>query len=133
MRKRIEVYVDEIEKNCKIIQFEKLKLFFINAKKEKEKALLMSTSVLSKNLPNERAFETVYKLKKNDEFKTFDLLNTNNTKHVFIDEKFARKVCEKLQITFQQSLKFKFIREFNDKSKIVVTHVLYFIMIVDRH
>ena len=48
-------------------------------------------------------------------------------------KKFARKICEKLQITFQQLLKFKFIREFDDKSKIIVTHVIYFIMTVNRH
>ena len=93
----------------------------------------MSTSILSKNLFNERAFETICKLKNNDEFKTFDLLNIDNTEHAFIDEKFARKVCEKLQIAFQQLLKFKFIREFDDRLKINVTHVIYFIMTVNRH
>ena len=93
----------------------------------------MSASVLSENLFNERAFETVCKLKNNDEFKTFDLLNTDSTKHAFIDEKFAREVCEKLQIAFQQLLKFKFIREFDDKSEIIVTHVIYSIMTVNRH
>ena len=56
----------------------------------------MSTSILSKNLFNERAFETFYKLKNNNEFKTFNLLNTDNTEHVFIDEKFAQESCEKL-------------------------------------
>ena len=64
----------------------------------------MSISVLSKNLFNERTFEIVYKLKNNDELKTSDLLNTDSTEHAFIDEKFARKICEKLQITFQQLL-----------------------------
>ena len=69
----------------------------------------MSASVLSKDLFNDRAFETVCKLKNNDEFKTSDLLNTDSTEHAFIDEKFARKICEKLQITSQQLLKLKFI------------------------
>ena len=94
--KRIKVYVDEIKRNCEIIRFEKLKFFFINAKRKEEKTLLMSTSILSKNLFNERAFEIVCKLKNNDEFKTFNLLNTDNTKHTFIDEKFAQKICENL-------------------------------------
>ena len=93
----------------------------------------MSTSILSKNLFNERTFETVCKLKNNDKFKTSDLLNIDNTKHVFIDEKFAQKVCEKLQIAFQQLLKLKFIREFDDRSEITVTHVIYFIMTVNKH
>ena len=93
----------------------------------------MSALILSKNLFNERAFETVCKLKNNDEFKTSDLLNTDSTKHAFIDEKFAREVCEKLQIAFQQLLKFKFIREFDDRSEITVTHVIYSIMTVSRH
>ena len=93
----------------------------------------MSASILSKDLFNERAFKTVCKLKNNDEFKTFDLLNTDSIEHAFIDEKFARKVCEKLQIAFQQLLKLKFIREFDDKSKITVTHVIYFIMTVNKH
>ena len=60
----------------------------------------MSTSILSKNLFNDRAFETVCKLKNNDEFKTSDLLNIDSTKHAFIDEKFAQEICKKLQITF---------------------------------
>ena len=93
----------------------------------------MSTSILSKDLFNERAFEIVYKLKNNDEFKTSDLLNTDSTEHAFIDEKFAQKICEKLQITFQQLLKFKLIREFDDKSEITVTHVIYSIITVNRH
>ena len=93
----------------------------------------MSASVLSKDLFNERAFKTVYKLKNNDELKTFDLLNIDSTEHVFIDEKFAQKICEKLQIALQQLLKLKFIREMNDKLELTVTHVIYFIMIVNRH
>ena len=93
----------------------------------------MSISVLSKNLFSERAFETVRKLRNNDEFKTSNLLNIDSTKHAFIDEKFAQKVCEKLQITFQQLLKFKLIREFDDRSEITVTHVLIFIMTVNKH
>ena len=93
----------------------------------------MSASVLSKDLFSDRAFETVCKLKNNDEFKTSDLLNTDSTEHAFIDEKFAQKVCEKLQIAFQQLLKLKFIREFDDRSEITVTHVIYFIMTVSRH
>ena len=93
----------------------------------------MSASILSKNIFNKRAFKTVCKLKNNDEFKTFDLLNTDNTEHAFIDEEFARKVCKKLQITFQQLLKLKFIREFDDKSEITVIHVIYSIMIVSKH
>ena len=93
----------------------------------------MSTSVLSKNLFNERAFETVCKLKNNDEFKTSDLLNIDSTEHVFIDEKFAQKIREKLQIAFQQLLKFKLIRKFDDKSEITVTHVIYSIITVNRH
>ena len=93
----------------------------------------MSTSILSKNLFNDRAFETVCKLKNNDEFKTSDLLNIDSTKHAFIDKKFARKVCKKLQIALQQLLKFKLIREFDDKSKVTVTHVIYSIMTVNKH
>ena len=38
-----------------------------------------------------------------------------------------------MQIAFQQLLKLKFIREFDDKSKITVTHVIYFIMTVNKH
>ena len=93
----------------------------------------MSTSILSKDLFNERTFETVCKLKNNDELKTSDLLNIDSTEHAFIDEKFAQKICEKLQIAFQQLLKFKFIREFDDKSEIIVIHVIYSIMIVNKH
>ena len=93
----------------------------------------MSTSILSKDLFNEQVFEIVYKLKNNNKFKTSDLLNIDSTEHIFIDEKFAQEICEKLQITFQQLLKFKFIREFDDKSEIIVTHVIYFIMTVNKH
>ena len=93
----------------------------------------MSTSILSENLFNERAFETVCKLKNNDEFKTSDLLNTDSTEHAFIDEKFAQEICEKLQITFQQLLKLKLIREFDDKSEITIIHVIYSIMTVNKH
>ena len=93
----------------------------------------MSTSILSKNLFNDRAFETVYKLKNNDELKTFDLLNIDSTEHAFIDEKFAQEICEKLQIAFQQLIKLKLIREFDDRSEITVTHVIYFIMTVNKH
>ena len=133
MWKRIKIYVDEFERNYKTDRFEKLKSFFIDAKKREEKTLLMSASILLKDLFNKRTFETVYKLKNNDELKTFNLLNTDSTKHIFIDEKFAQEVCEKLQITFQQLLKFKLIREFDDRSKVTVTHVIYFIMTVNRH
>ena len=93
----------------------------------------MSALILSKDLFNERTFEIVCKLKNNDELKTFDLLNIDNTKHVFIDKKFAQEICEKLQITSQQLLKFKFIRKFDDRSEIIITHVIYSIMTVNKH
>ena len=56
----------------------------------------MSTSILSKKSFNERTFEIVYKLKNNDEFKTFNLIKTDSIEYASIDEKFARKICEKL-------------------------------------
>ena len=60
----------------------------------------MLTLILLKDLFNKRTFKIVCKLKDNDKFKIFNLLNIDNTKNVFIDAKFARKICEKLQITF---------------------------------
>ena len=60
----------------------------------------MSTSFLSKKLFNERTFDTFYTLKNKDELKTTVLLNTDNSKHAFIDEKFAQKICDKLNISF---------------------------------
>ena len=93
----------------------------------------MSTLILLKNLFNKRTFEINCKLKNNDEFKTSDLFNINSIEHAFINEKFARKTCEKLQITFQQLLKFKFIRKVNDRLNVIITDVIYFIMIVNKH
>ena len=78
-------------------------------------------------------FKIVYRLKSNDKFKIFDLLNIDNSKHTFIDEKFERKICEKLKIAFQQLIKFKLMRKYNDKLEILIIHVIYFIIIVNKH
>ena len=48
-------------------------------------------------------------LKNENENKTSVLLNIDNSKHVFIDKKFAQKICEKLFISFQKLIKIKFI------------------------
>ena len=60
----------------------------------------MSASSLSEDLFNERAFDIFCTLKNKNEFKTTALLNTDNSKHAFIDKKFAREVCDKLNILF---------------------------------
>ena len=60
----------------------------------------MSTSFLSKNLFNERVFDIFYILENKNEFKTTALLNIDKFKHVFIDIEFARKICNKLNISF---------------------------------
>ena len=93
----------------------------------------MSTSFLSENLFNKRAFDTFYILKNKDEFKTIVLLNTDDSKHAFIDKKFARKVCDRLNISFQKLIKIKFIRKYDEKTDVAIIHVIYFILTVNDH
>ena len=93
----------------------------------------MSALFLSKDLFNERVFDTFCTLKNKDEFKTTALLNTNSLKHAFIDKEFARKICNKLNISFQELIKVKFIRKYDKKTDIVILHVIYFILTVNDH
>ena len=60
----------------------------------------MLTSFLSKNLFHEGIFNILYMLKNKNKIETFSLLNIDNSKHIFIDNKFALKICEKLLILF---------------------------------
>ena len=93
----------------------------------------MSASFLSKDLFNERTFDTLCTLENKDELKTTALLNTDNSEHAFIDKKFARKVCDKLNISFQELIKVKLIREYNEKTNVVIIYVIYFILTVNDH
>ena len=93
----------------------------------------MSASFLSKNLFNERTFNTFCTLENKDEFKTTALLNIDNSEHAFIDKEFARKICDKLNISFQELIKAKFIREYDEKTNVVIIHVIYFILTVNDH
>ena len=72
-------------------------------------------------------------LKNKNEIKTSTLLNTDNSKHTFIDDKFTQKICEKLFISFQKLIKVKFIRNYDEKTDVAIMHVIYFIMIVNEH
>ena len=61
------------------------------------------------------------------------MLNINNLKIAFIDTKLAQKICDKLNILFQKLIKVKFIRDYNEKTDLFITHVLYSIMIINEH
>ena len=93
----------------------------------------MSASFLSKNLFNKRTFDTLCTLENKDKFKATALLNINSSKHAFIDKKFARKVCDRLNILFQELIKIKFIRKYDEKTNVAITHVIYFILTVNDH
>ena len=93
----------------------------------------MSTSFLSKNLFNKETFNIFYTLKNKNKFKTTILLNIDNLKHVLINKKFARKICDKLIILFQKLVKVKFIRKYNEKTNVVIIDIIYFILIVNEH
>ena len=93
----------------------------------------MSASSLSKDLFSERAFDTLYTLENKDELKTTALLNTDNSKHAFIDKEFARKICDKLNISSQELIKTKFIRKYDEKTDVAIIHVIYFILTVNDH
>ena len=93
----------------------------------------MSASSLSKNLFSERTFDISYTLENKNELKTIALLNIDNSKHVFIDKKFAREVCDKLNISSQELIKVKLIRKYDEKTDVVITHVIYFILTVNKH
>ena len=93
----------------------------------------MSASFLSKDLFSERTFDTLCTLENKDEFKTTALLNIDSSKHAFIDKEFARKICDKLNISFQELIKAKFIREYDEKTNVVIIHVIYFILTVNDH
>ena len=124
--------MNRIERNCEIIRFEKLNFFFINAKKNDE-IFFVSASSLSKDLFSERAFDILCTLKNKNELKITALLNIDNSEHAFIDKKFARKVCDILNISSQELVKAKFIRKYDEKTDVVITHVIYFILIVKKH
>ena len=60
-------------------------------------------------------------------------MNIDKLKHVFIDTKFTRKIYNKLNISFQKLIKVKFIRKYDEKTNVVIIHVIYFILIVNEH
>ena len=60
-------------------------------------------------------------------------MNISNSKHAFIDKKFAQKICDKLNILFQELIKVEFIRKYDEKTNVVIIHVIYFILIVNEH
>ena len=93
----------------------------------------MSASFLSKDLFNERTFDILYTLENKNELKTTALLNIDNSKHAFIDKKFAQKICDRLNILFQELIKIKLIRKYDEKTNVVITHVIYFILTVNDH
>ena len=93
----------------------------------------MSASFLSEDLFSERAFDTLCTLENKNEFKTTALLNTDSSEYAFIDKKFARKICDKLNISSQELIKIKLIREYDEKTDVAITHVIYFILTVNDH
>ena len=115
--------------NCSI---RKIRIFFIDAKRDDEN-LFVSTLFVSRNLFNKKTFDINCKLKDKEEIKTFALLNTDHSKIAFIDTKFAQRICDKLNISFQKLIKVKIIRDYNEKSDIFITYVIYFIMIINKH
>ena len=72
-------------------------------------------------------------LKNENEIKTFVLLNTDSSRHAFINKKFAQKICEKLFLLFQKLIKIKFIRKYDEKTDFAITYVIYFIIILNEH
>ena len=93
----------------------------------------MSASFLSKDLFNERAFDILCILKNKNELKITVLLNIDNSKHAFIDKEFARKICDKLNISFQELIKVKLIRKYDEKTDVAIIYVIYFILFVNDH
>ena len=93
----------------------------------------MSTLFLWDNLFSERVFNILDTLKNKNKLKTTALLNIDNSKHAFIDKEFAREICDKLNISFQELVKVKFIRKYDEKTNVAITHVIYFILIVNEH
>ena len=63
-------------------------------------------------------------LKNASKIKTSALLNTDNLKYAFIDEK--------LFLSFQKLIKVKFIRKYDKKIDVAITHVIFFIIIVNK-
>ena len=53
------------------------------------------------------------------------LLNINIINYVFINEKIARFVCQKLKIVFIRFSYFRHIRYFNEKNIKSIIHVIY--------
>ena len=82
---------------------------------------------------NKKTFDVSYKLKNKEEIKITALLNIDNSKIAFINTKFAQEICDKLNISFQRLIKVKFIRNYNEKTNTSITHVIYSIMIVNKH
>ena len=93
----------------------------------------MSTSFLSKDLFNERTFDIFCTLENKNELKTTALLNIDSSEHAFIDKEFARKICDKLNISSQELIKTKFIRKYDEKTDVAIIHVIYFILTVNDH
>ena len=93
----------------------------------------MSASFLSKNLFNERTFDTLCTLENKNELKTTALLNIDSSEHAFIDKEFARKVCNRLNISFQELIKIKLIRKYDEKTNVAIIYVIYSILTVNDH
>ena len=82
---------------------------------------------------SERAFDTICMLGNEDEIKTSALLDTGSSGHAFIDEEFAREVCEKLDISPQELVRAKPIRGYDGKAGAAITHAIYPTMTVNGH
>ena len=60
-------------------------------------------------------------------------MNIDVIDYLFINEDIAHIACKELELKFISLLKFRFLKSFDDKSTIFITHVIYFSFIVQNH
>jgi hypothetical protein len=61
------------------------------------------------------------------------MINIDVTRYAFVDETVAQSLCEALKIEFVQLVKKRLIRVYDERKDQIITHIIYFKMIIQRH
>jgi hypothetical protein len=64
---------------------------------------------------------------------TITMINIDVIEYAFVDESIVQSLCDALKIEFVQLMKKRLIKAYDDRKDQVITYVIYFKMIIQKH
>ncbi len=66
-------------------------------------------------------------------FSSIAMIDIDTTEYVFVDESIEQKICNVMSIEFIKLVKKREIRVYDDRKNQVITHVIYFNLIIQDY